>query len=104
MLRAHLVSDRAEQWPWCSLWHRLKVPQQDSLLSGWPVPYPGNWVENVDEPQTEAELQALRLSVKRNRPFGDEAWVEATAERLRLGQHCGHKAGHQKEKKERNKC
>jgi len=85
-LRANLVNERAEQWPWGSLWHRLNVPGPESLLSEWPVPCPANWVEMVNEAQTEGELEALRLSVKRNRPFGDEGWVEATAERLRLGQ------------------
>jgi putative transposase len=84
-LRANLVSGRAEQWPWCSLWYRLNG-QGESLLSAWPLPCPDNWAELVNEAQTEAELQALRLSVKRGRPFGHEGWVEATAERFRLGQ------------------
>ena len=86
-LRAHLVADRAEQWRWCSLWQRLHGPDHgDALLSPWPVAYPTNWPDLVNEAQTEAELQALRLSVKRGRPFGDEGWVEATASRLHLEQ------------------
>ncbi len=86
-LRANLVTDRAEQWPWCSLWQRVHAPDQGaSLLSPWPLPYPENWTDMVNEAQTEGELQALRLSVKRSRPFGDDGWVTATAERLHLGQ------------------
>jgi hypothetical protein len=36
----------------------------------------------VNCPQTEAEVEALRRSVVRNRPFGTEAWAKATAAQL----------------------
>ena len=69
------------------LWQRVHTADQDaSLLSAWPLPYPASWVKMVSEAHTEVELQALRLSVKRSRPFGDDGWVAATAERLHLGQ------------------
>ena len=59
-LRANLVSDRAEQWPWCSLWHRVHVPDQGaSLLSPWPLPYPENWTEMVNEPQTAGGIASI---------------------------------------------
>ncbi len=35
-------------------------------------------------PQTEAELAALWRCAERGTPFGDEAWVRATAVRLGL--------------------
>jgi putative transposase len=38
----------------------------------------------VNEPQTEAELDAVRLSVARGRPYGSEAWLEAVVQRLGL--------------------
>ena len=44
----------------------------------------GDWTEFVNAPQTEAEVQALRLSIHRNRPFGSDTWTHATAEQLGL--------------------
>jgi putative transposase len=44
----------------------------------------GNWVEFVNEPMTEAEAEAIRLCIRRNRPFGSDAWTRATAVRLGL--------------------
>ena len=46
--------------------------------------YPSNWVEEVNRPQTEGELAALRRSVERGRPFGGERWVRKTATLLGL--------------------
>jgi hypothetical protein len=40
--------------------------------------------ELVNEAQTEGELEALRRSVQRACPFGDERWQKRTAERLGL--------------------
>jgi putative transposase len=41
-------------------------------------------VDYVNQPETEAELQALRCSVWSGRPFGQTVWQEATAKRLGL--------------------
>jgi len=38
----------------------------------------------VDAPQTEKELERLRRSVHRGRPFGDDSWVEKVAAKLGL--------------------
>ena len=54
------------------------------MLSRWPVPCPSNWVEEMNRPQTEGELAALRRSVERGRPFGGERWVQKTAASLGL--------------------
>ena len=35
-------------------------------------------------PQTDKELEAVRLSVSRGRPFGSDDWQERTARRLGL--------------------
>jgi putative transposase len=48
------------------------------------MPAPDNWVEWVNQPQTEAELGAVRRSVARGCPFGAPAWQEQTARRLGL--------------------
>ena len=83
-LRAGLV-DRAEDWRWSSLWRWLQKPEPDpKLLSPWPMPRLPRWVERVNEPLSEKELKAVRLSAQRGRPLGDEGWVESIARRLNL--------------------
>ena len=42
------------------------------------------WLDYVNEPQTEAEVERLRESLRRGRPFGDRWWMEQTARRLGL--------------------
>lgn len=80
-LRANLV-ERAESWPWSS----LRRPQRENrpILSPWPLPRPADWAQIVNQPQTEAELEALRSCVNRSRPFGHPNWVADTAKRLGL--------------------
>lgn len=82
-LRAHLV-ERAEAWRWSSLRRAERDDPAFPILSAWPLPRPANWIQLVNEPQTEAELEALRCCVNRGRPFGDPAWVAATAKQLGL--------------------
>jgi putative transposase len=83
-LRAKLV-DRAEAWQWSSLWRRVQGDAKlTAWLSEWPVDRPRNWVSRVNQPETAAELEALRTSVQRGRPFGSETWVTRTATRLGL--------------------
>ena len=81
-LRAGLVK-RAEDWRWSSLWHRTHKTQL-SWLSDWPIPLPEGWGEHVNGPQTESELVALRRSVVRGAPYGDELWQQRTAKMLGL--------------------
>ncbi len=81
-LRAKLV-ERAEDWPWSSLWRRLQPdPRLTAWLSDWPVERPRNWVTYVNRRQTTAELDTLRVSVQRGRPFGDDRWVKRMATRF----------------------
>lgn len=83
-LRAGLV-DCAEAWRWSSLWRRISgTHEQKQLLSPWPVAYPRGWSKLVNEPQTEAELAAIRCCMSRGQPYGGPAWVRRTAERLGL--------------------
>ena len=83
VLRANLVT-RAESWCWSSLGRTKREDPSFPLLAGWPLPRPVDWLEIVNQPQSEEELQALRRSVTRSCPFGDEAWVATTASRLGL--------------------
>jgi putative transposase len=84
-LRANLV-DAARKWPWGSLAKRAGRQTPDWLLPirEWPVEVAGNWTRWVDQAETAAELDAVRRSVKRGRPYGDDLWAERTAERLEL--------------------
>ena len=83
-LRANLVT-RAEQWPWGSLWIRqFGSPEHRAMLSDWPIRRPSKWVQYVNEPASEAELEALRRSCRRGSPYGSPDWVKKTAKRLGL--------------------
>ena len=84
-LRAGLV-ERAEDWEWGSLWDRWHGLGGASLLSAWPLSCPDDWVERFNAAQSAAELEAIRRSIQRGRPYGQEGWAEQTARRLRLGQ------------------
>ena len=83
-LRGNLVR-RAEEWPWSSLYRWLHGGQDDKpLLASWPIPRKAGWVEHVNAPQSEAELAAIRRSVERGSPFGNESWSDRAVRRLGL--------------------
>ncbi len=83
-LRAKLVK-RAEDWRWSSLWRRDQGDGKLTMwLSDWPVDRPRDWVARVNRPQGASELDALRLSVQRGRPFGDEGWVRRMVKRFAM--------------------
>ncbi|MGA2501971.1 MAG: transposase, partial [Tepidisphaeraceae bacterium] len=81
-LRANLVS-RAEDWTWSSLWRRQRN-RGVAMLADWPVERPDDWLDFVNEPQTEAELEALRQSVNRGCPFDGDDWQRELVERMGL--------------------
>jgi len=82
--RAQLVR-RAEQWRWSSLWRfQSGTAEEKALLSDWPVVRPRQWVAHVNQPQTEAELKAIRRCLQRGQPFGDEHWTQRTVKKLGL--------------------
>jgi putative transposase len=83
-LRAGLVR-RAEHWRWGSLWRWLQKPEPEpKLLSAWPLPRLPDWRKRVNEPLDDREMDRVRQSITRGRPYGDEKWVESTAKRLDL--------------------
>ena len=86
-LRAGLVR-RAEDWRWSSLWRRVgrggdpnRVPLP---LAIWPVEQPMDWLQWVNRPQTQTELDELRTSVRKGRPFGESSWQQSTTRELGL--------------------
>ncbi len=54
----------------------------DRICSPWPVEMPEDWVERVNQPENEKELEALRRSVQRGRPYGTPEWQKKIAVRL----------------------
>ncbi|MCH8880001.1 MAG: transposase [Planctomycetes bacterium] len=83
-LRARLVR-HSENWRWSSLWLRLNVhAAQRRWLHPWPVDRPRSWTQRVNRAETAEELETLRLSVKRGRPYGSAAWQTRTANRMGL--------------------
>jgi putative transposase len=52
-LRANLVA-KAQDWKWSSLWRWNRGnAKEKSILSAWPVRRTPNWLDYVNEPQTE---------------------------------------------------
>ena len=84
-LRAGLVA-RAELWRWSSVWTRAQTALAPSkpMLTDLPIEPPARWVDLVNEPLTVAELETVRLSVQRGRPYGEAGWQSRTAHRLGL--------------------
>jgi putative transposase len=76
-LRKGLVT-AAEQWRWGSLFAVCQnchpIP-----LEKWPILRPVNWIEIVNCPENQAELDALREVIRRNQPIGDPDWQKAVA-------------------------
>ena len=82
-LRANLVT-RAECWPWSSLRRGEREDAAFPILSAWPLPRPADWLDIVNQPQTVAELEAVRRCVNRGCPLGGRDWVVQAAKQLRL--------------------
>ena len=55
------------------------------VLDEGPLPLPQDWLQHVQSVETETELAALRRSVVRGTPFGEETWKKRKAKRLGLG-------------------
>jgi len=82
--RANLVK-RAEDWRWSSLYRwKYGTTNEKVLLSAWPLPRRPGWIDHVNAPQTDSELEALRHCVTRGCPFGDEVWIEQAVRSLGL--------------------
>jgi putative transposase len=82
-LRANLVS-RAEQWRWSSLWHHVNSIAAVTL-DEWPIAPSRQWLDYVNGVETEAELKALRRSVRCGTPYGNTVCQQETAKRASLG-------------------
>jgi hypothetical protein len=77
-VRASLVT-RAQDWPWSSAGWVGGVTLHPS-----PAPRPADWLDWVNRPITQADVERLRTCTARGRPYGAEGWTAATAVRLGL--------------------
>jgi putative transposase len=95
-LRANLVKC-AQDWKHGSLCARCN-PNDDrrQLLCPWPIEERDDYLEWVNQPQTEAELAAVRTSIQRGRPFGSVNWQQQTIARLGLESSITPKGGQKK--------
>ena len=77
------LAPRAEAWQWSSahVWHEATGA---AALHGGPVPRPEPWLDWVNGPAEEAEIQQVRQSVNRGTPYGSLGWVERVATSLGL--------------------
>jgi putative transposase len=83
-LRANLAK-RAREWTWSSCAVRkIRAGQFANLLDELPVPLPGDWEQIVQTRWEKGELESVRESMRRGRPFGSDQWVRATAKKLGL--------------------
>jgi putative transposase len=77
--------ERAQLWRWGSLWSRAHGGKEiKALLSPWPVDRPANWTARVNAALTANELDRVRASIARGRPYGDDEWVRQTVSKLGL--------------------
>jgi len=82
-LRANLV-ERAEDWRWGTLFLRRQREVPPWLIDPTDPPLPRQWRSHVNVPQTEAEVTALRNSIRRGTLFGTDAWRRSSAVRMGL--------------------
>jgi len=69
---------------WSSLRRAEREDPKSPILSPWPLPRPTDWLDIVNQPQTDAELEAVRRCVTRGCPLGGPDWVARTAKQLCL--------------------
>jgi putative transposase len=70
-VRAKLV-ESPWAWQWSSLWF-------DRMLSDWPIAPPQPVRDWLEVPLDEEDEESVRRSIRRNAPFGEEAWQRETA-------------------------
>lgn len=82
--RAKLV-ERAENWPWSSLYRRESgIDTKVKLLSSWPVEPDTDYVRWVNTAQPKEEVESIRMSIIRGQPYGQLEWSATMAERFGL--------------------
>lgn len=84
--RANLVK-KAENWKWSSVWRRENgTAKQKSILSTWPVTKPEDYLNWLNQAQTEDEEKTIERSITKGNPYGSERWTDSVVERFGLEQ------------------
>lgn len=84
--KANLVK-KAEEWRWSSVWRRAYgSSEQKKLLSLWPVDEPKQYLDWLNQPQTQEEEDALERSIAKDVPFGNDVWIEKIVKKFGLEQ------------------
>ena len=79
------LTDLAEEWRWSSAWARRQKRQVDRCWLRVPdEPLPRDWRSWVNQPQNDAEREAIRRCIRRGSPYGDQIWTKQSAARLGL--------------------
>ena len=101
-LRAGLV-EQAEQWHWGSLYRRTQgTSEERALLTESRVMLGRSWCEHVNLPQSDAELEAIRRSLKRGQPYGGDTWSAKVTSQLGLQHTVRRAADHVKQPRPTN--
>ncbi|MFC1757268.1 transposase [Planctomycetota bacterium] len=74
---------KAQKWNWSSAGTPPKKFEPVKLHSG-PAARGKDWLDCVNKPLTDDELNALRISVRRGQPYGTETWKKRTSKKLGL--------------------
>ena len=81
-VRAGLVNS-AKEWRWSS--HGELIGEKLRLLTeATPIELPVDWDIYVDTPLTENEIEKLRQSISRQRPYGTPTWQLEISKKLGL--------------------
>ncbi|HEY8748408.1 MAG TPA: transposase [Tepidisphaeraceae bacterium] len=81
--RSNLCS-KPDAWRWGSLWAAEHGGANDPKPDPWPLQRPRDWPAIVNAVMSKAELERLRESLKRGRPYGSDPWTRRTAASLGL--------------------
>ena len=75
----------AQLWRFSSLWARMQGDDAiKALLSSRPVERPKDWTARVNAALSAKELDRIRVSLERGRPYGADTWVRRTVGELHL--------------------
>ena len=75
-----------KDWQWSSLWRRENGnSKQKELLSEWPIDIPKDYINLVNMSHTEKEIESLRSSINKGKPYGYTNWIDKVINRFSLG-------------------
>lgn len=81
-VRANLVK-QAKDWPWSSH-SEITGKQKERLIDKPLIEMPSDWEGYIREFITQKELQDIRKSIERKRPYGDAEWQSQICRHLGL--------------------